>query len=298
MKVFMSWSGLRSKATAELLANWAKCVIQATQPWISTSGIDRGAVWFSTINDELKDTSVGIVCLTHENKNKPWILFESGALAKGLVNSRVCTFLVDLKPSDLESPLAQFNHTTPDREGLWNLARTLNNSVATPLEARILEQVFDTNWPRFEEEFAQLLRGYPQNVEPEVRSNDSILMEILESSRGMNQRMRVIEDKMKGELNGRGPISALHGNVRNVFSGGGTEFTKGTSLSEGMAIAHNMYLGGAAQDDVMDKLVSVGFGKKAAKEILEILVDILKKTHAPDVDVAPPPDLFGCAASA
>ena len=94
MKVFMSWSGARSRAAAELLSNWTKCVIQATQPWISTRGIDRGALWFSSINDELKDTTVGIVCLTHENKNKPWILFEAGALAKGLANSRVCTFLV------------------------------------------------------------------------------------------------------------------------------------------------------------------------------------------------------------
>ena len=34
MKVFMSWSGTRSKATAELLCDWTKCVIQALRPWI------------------------------------------------------------------------------------------------------------------------------------------------------------------------------------------------------------------------------------------------------------------------
>lgn len=282
MKVFMSWSGLRSKATAELLANWAKCVVQATQPWISTSGIDRGAVWFSSINDELKDTSVGIVCLTHENKNKPWILFESGALAKGLVNSRVCTFLVDLKPSDLESPLAQFNHTTPDREGLWNLARTLNNSVAQPLDARILEQVFEINWPRFETEFKQLLVDYPQNVQPEVRSNDSILMEILDSTRGLNQRLRVVEDKMSSG-------GAHRATFQRVLSGEEfvtpNDFSKSTfvrlapdvSPFEGVGIANRMYRTGATRAEVTDKLISLGFGKKAVKEILETVVDIAAK---------------------
>jgi hypothetical protein len=195
MKVFMSWSGNRSRETAELLANWAKCVVQATQPWISTSGIDRGAVWYSAINEELNNTSVGIVCLTHENKNKPWILFESGALAKGLSDSRVCTFLIDLKPGDLEPPLSQFNHTTPDRAGLWNLARTLNTSVATPLDAKILEQVFDVNYPLFEEGFARILAAYPVDEEPEARTPDSILGELLESSRSMSQRLRNVEQR-------------------------------------------------------------------------------------------------------
>ncbi|HHQ6082069.1 TPA: TIR domain-containing protein, partial [Enterobacter hormaechei subsp. steigerwaltii] len=112
MKVFISWSGQRSKVVAEIFSDWLKCVIQASQPWISTRDIDRGAIWFSEINDKLKDVSVGVVCLTQENKNKPWILFETGALAKGLTTNRVCTFLIDLNPEDLQDPLAQFNHTT------------------------------------------------------------------------------------------------------------------------------------------------------------------------------------------
>jgi len=67
MKIFISWSGPRSRAVAELLNDWTKCVLQATRPWLSTRDIDRGALWFSEIHDQLKDTSVGIVCLTQEN---------------------------------------------------------------------------------------------------------------------------------------------------------------------------------------------------------------------------------------
>ena len=110
MKVFISWSGQRSRAIGETLNDWIKCVLQATHPWMSTRDIDRGSLWFAEINDQLKDTAVGIVCLTQENKDSPWILFETGALAKGLSSSRVCTFLADLQSADLEDPLAQFNH--------------------------------------------------------------------------------------------------------------------------------------------------------------------------------------------
>ena len=82
MKVFISWSGERSKQVAQLLDEWINCVIQAVDPYLSLN-IDKGDVWLSSINDSLADTSVGIICLTKENLNKPWVLFEAGALAKG-----------------------------------------------------------------------------------------------------------------------------------------------------------------------------------------------------------------------
>jgi hypothetical protein len=194
MKVFMSWSGARSKAAAELLHYWIKCVVQASQPWISTRGIDRGSLWFTEINNELKDTTFGIICLTQENKNAPWILFEAGALAKGLANSRVCTFLVDLETKDIRDPLAQFNHTLPDKAGLWNLVLTLNSSLETNrLEPNILEGVFETYWPQFQEKFNKIKEEIPETTVVAPRDDKDILAEILESTRNLSQRMRVLE---------------------------------------------------------------------------------------------------------
>lgn len=200
MKVFISWSGVRSRAVAELLSDWIKCVIQATKPWISTRDIDRGALWFTEINDQLKDTTVGIICITQENKNRPWLLFEAGALAKGLSSNRVCTFLIDLKPSDIEDPLAQFNHTLPDRESVWQLIRTLNGSLGTNgLDDRILEQVFDTYWAQFEESFKKIIK-LPYDVEkPETRSEKNLLSEILENTRFLSQRIRILENRVERE---------------------------------------------------------------------------------------------------
>src|SRR5882672_5473884 len=113
MKVFISWSGARSKAVAELLKIWIKSVLQATDPWISTKDIDRGSIWFAEIYGRLAESPMGIFCLTAENKNAPWILFEAGALAKGAPENRVYTLLIDLRPADIEGPLAHFNHTEP-----------------------------------------------------------------------------------------------------------------------------------------------------------------------------------------
>ena len=196
MKVFISWSGNRSRAVAEVISDWIKCVLQASEPWISTRHIERGSLWFSEINEKLRDVSIGIVCLTQENKNKPWILFEAGALAKGLSGSRVCTFLIDLQPAELTDPLAQFNHTQPDENSVWELVRTLNSGLAEKaLEERVLEKIFDVYWPQFVEDFGRALAdNQPQEV-IEPRSQNDLLSEILDNTRSLGRRISDIEDR-------------------------------------------------------------------------------------------------------
>lgn len=194
MKVFLSWSGERSKQVANLLSDWLSCVIQASRPWVSTRDLDRGTLWFGEINDQLKDTSVGVICLTQENKNRPWILFEAGALAKGLTTSRVCTLLIDLETKDIEDPLAQFNHTFPNRDSVLGLVRTLNSALGTQgLDTKILEQIFDTYWEQFEEKFKDILKRTESAEPAKPRPKEDVLGEILENTRALSNRIRRME---------------------------------------------------------------------------------------------------------
>lgn len=204
MQVFISWSGARSKAVAELLDEWLQCVLQAIHPWMSSKDIDRGSLWFAEISDQLKDTKIGIICLTKDNLNKPWILFESGALAKGLSSSRVCTFLIDLNSTDVGNPLAQFNHTLPDKEGMYDLVRTLNSSLGDQaLREKVLGEVFDTYWPKFESGFNRALENNPiGDVEP-IRSEESIQSEILETLRSLDRRIRTVETNKTIDIRSR-----------------------------------------------------------------------------------------------
>lgn len=200
MKVFFSWSGQRSRNVGELLDEWLQCVLQAVDPWMSSKDIDRGSLWFSEISDQLKDTSIGIICLTQANKEKPWILFEAGALAKGLTSNRVCTFLIDLLPTDLGDPLAQFNHTLPNKEGVWSLVRTLNSTLGEKsLKEKILEKVFETYWPQFNERFLTIISQSPEESQGTRRTNDDILLELLSVTRGLDKRIRQVESSREFE---------------------------------------------------------------------------------------------------
>jgi hypothetical protein len=84
-------------------------MIHAVEPWLS-SDMEKGIRSGSEMAHALEKTKVGIICLTKENLGEDWILFEAGALSK-TKDSHVCTFLLDLVPSDIKQPLAQFQHT-------------------------------------------------------------------------------------------------------------------------------------------------------------------------------------------
>ncbi|MBE9182418.1 toll/interleukin-1 receptor domain-containing protein [Oculatella sp. LEGE 06141] len=196
MNVFLSWSGHRSRAVAELLKKWLKCVLQASTPWISSEDIDRGSLWFSELQDQLKDTSTGIICLTADNLTKPWLLFEAGALAKGLSSSRVCTFLIDIDPSLVQNPLAQFNHTMPTKEGMWQLVASLNKRLEDrQLESEVLKSVFNTYWTQFEKDYLMILEEHPIGEKMPRPDDSSLLQEVLQTVRTLDRRLRGVESQ-------------------------------------------------------------------------------------------------------
>lgn len=193
MDIFISWSGTRSRKVAELLKGWLKCVIQAANPWVSAHDIDRGTVWFSTIAEKLSRTKFGIICLTQENKNQPWILFEAGAIAKGVAANHVCTLLIGLEPTEVENPLAQFNHTVAgQRQSMWELVRTINKQLQDEaLPEQILTNVFGTYWPQFDKAYRKILSE--EVVTPEKRSQEDLLSEILSTVRSVGRQLQQVE---------------------------------------------------------------------------------------------------------
>src|SRR5437868_10453661 len=116
MKIFVSWSGELSHKIALILKEWLPVMIQSLELYVSSEDIDKGTRWFADIGSELEDINFGILCLTKDNKNAPWILFEAGALAKSINQSRVTPLLINLSASELQGPLVQFQATTISKQ--------------------------------------------------------------------------------------------------------------------------------------------------------------------------------------
>lgn len=200
MRVFISWSGDRSRQVADLLKDWIKTVVQASKPWVSTN-IERGAAWAGEISTALSETNVGVLCITAKNKDAPWILFEAGALAKGLQQSRVIPLLIDIEPSELGMPLSQFNATRCDRSGITQLIQTINMATPEPLEDAILETSLAAHWERFESALATII-DKTESPEPVVpRSDGSKLDEVLSLVHGLAGRINKIENRGATTIN-------------------------------------------------------------------------------------------------
>ncbi len=185
MEPFISWSGKRSKEFAQAIHDWLPKVIQCLKPWMSSSDIDKGDKWLSVISDKLKKNNFGLICLTNENINEPWILFEAGALSSAIGKSHVCSILFDFDPSSLTGPLSQFQATKFYKDDMLELLKTINKNLDShQLTDHQLAETFNVWWPLLEEEINKVPKS--QNKQPE-RTEKDMLEEIIMFTRAFSQ---------------------------------------------------------------------------------------------------------------
>ncbi len=157
MRVFIGWSGERSRQVSEALRRWLPQMLQAAEPWTTSVDLVAGSSWVRQIEYELRETRAGIVCLTPENLQAPWMHLETGTLwARGSV---VIPYLLDFAPAELNGPLARFQAVRAEQDGTWQLVRTLNrllHEYAVP-EA-VLLNAFELGWPKLKSEIDVILR--------------------------------------------------------------------------------------------------------------------------------------------
>jgi len=186
MKVFVSWSGDRSKVVAESLSKWLPDVFQDLTIWMSAHNIDAGQRWGRVLDEQLASTSFGILCLTPENISSPWLLFEAGALSKVIAEAKVVPYLFQVSTTDVPYPLAQFQGVEATSGGTINLLQSINSSLERSLPADRLERLFQKWWPDLESELKSVAAD-PKRTLPQQRSERALLEEVLQTVRNLSR---------------------------------------------------------------------------------------------------------------
>jgi TIR domain len=157
MKLFISWSGYRSKLLAEALRAWLPRVINAAEPWLSATDAQKGSRWAWELAAALKDSAVGVICVTTENLREPWILFEAGAISKSVEDTLVCPYLLDVDPPALPAPLGQFLTTRANKQDTRALVAAINTRLADArLQPGQLDKAFEKCWPDLERKIHEI----------------------------------------------------------------------------------------------------------------------------------------------
>lgn len=200
MKVFISWSGDRSKSLAQAFREWLPLVLHYVEPWLSEADIEAGERWAQSVAKELAASNFGIICVTSENINSPWVLFEAGALTKSLETSRVIPLLLDLEFSDITGPLAQFQAKKLSRSGIGEVIQSIQKAAEQPIPETRAKQLFEALWSEFEKKLGAIPDHAP--TERHMRPQHEILEELVASVRSLDSRIREVED-LRGSMRKR-----------------------------------------------------------------------------------------------
>src|SRR5207247_2178166 len=92
---------------------------------------------------------------------------------------RLWTYLMGLAYSDVQGPLAQFQHTIAEEDDTKKLIQAINKASATPLTDARLDMLFDVCWPKLASELTRISDLKPTEA-PKKRSTENMTEEILE----------------------------------------------------------------------------------------------------------------------
>jgi len=176
MRVFLSWSKRRSKAVADAWAVFLPDIIQSLETFLSSVDLEAGVRWTSDLADALGDMDHGIICVTPENREEPWIHFEAGALSKNPGKSKVMPCLFEIDILQLPPSLAQFNCRKCDEAGVWEIVKSINNDLKKgALDSIRLRKAFEKHFPDFKarlDKVEALSDGEKAAVKPERKADD------------------------------------------------------------------------------------------------------------------------------
>jgi hypothetical protein len=176
MGVFICWSGenSRSHKIAKILRDRIPEILQTAQPFLSAVDVGAGTHWMEQLKIALKEKSFGIMCITPENRDNPWIHFEAGALWRTEEDRRVCPLLFDTRPTEITGPLSQLQCKQFDQKGFFDVMKEVNqHGASTKIDEAVLVRTFTRVWPDIEADLSKIKK--PSNlVKPQRDPNDMI----------------------------------------------------------------------------------------------------------------------------
>ncbi|MBR3569425.1 MAG: TIR domain-containing protein [Oscillibacter sp.] len=129
VQIFISWSKSVSHEIGQALYEWLPTVNPSWKTYISDD-LEAGSVWFPELMKRLKTANIALLCVTRENLDSPWLLFEAGAFL--IREIPVVPILFRVKSSELEnSPLHYLQSVELSEGGIRRLLGICGDGLST-----------------------------------------------------------------------------------------------------------------------------------------------------------------------
>nr|WP_249407135.1 toll/interleukin-1 receptor domain-containing protein [Plantibacter sp. CFBP 8775] len=222
MKVFISWSGVRSHKVAIAARALLPLVLaEKVELFVSSEDISPGERGLSRIAEALVDAKFGILVITPENADSPWVNFEAGALSNAFARDAVVPLLVGMTDPDVTGPLKQFqNRVAADKAAVLDLVRRVNALLDDPLPQVSVDGLFEINWPAFANTVDEVIASDPAAA-PVTRTSEEMLEELVSMTRALQRQVLNLQpQKQFRDPMGDGTREAL-GELRRLARQGG-----------------------------------------------------------------------------
>ncbi len=182
MRIFISWSKTRGLALARALNEFIPNVLQDVAPFFSPD-IEKGTQWAYEIAKALEESVFGIICVTPESINEPWLNFEAGAVAS-ILSRRMSPIILGLSKGDIPPPLSNYTLTDTTEQDVRRLMSDLNSKLERPLSDDRFNKAFTVHWPSLSGDLSKIEAISTYGVsKPSQRSLEDKVGELLTLAR-------------------------------------------------------------------------------------------------------------------
>lgn len=181
MRLFISWSGEQTRELANAVQAFFELAFAShVQTFLSDADIAPGERFLAVINENLGGADIGVILITRQNMNNPWLLFEAGALAGKSERGSVVPLLVDLERAELRPPLSQFqNVLAASRESVLHMCERIRAEASDVPANNAYEVLLEAAWPPLEAALLKAQSFTQAEIALPARSDRDLLDEIL-----------------------------------------------------------------------------------------------------------------------
>ncbi len=155
------------------MAAWLPEIIAGVEPALSLE-FTKGEMWLPEISETIAGARAGLICLTPENLDSPWIHFEAGALARGFSHGSgktkpIYSYLYRTHELALKGPLGYFQQTTSTKEDTRKLIEDMKRFIGEASSDARPATDFETQWPALENELNKISPLSVEELVPDFR---------------------------------------------------------------------------------------------------------------------------------
>ena len=183
-KVFLCWSGARSRNLAQAVQKWLPGILGDRLMLSISTQIEKGADWLEELRRALNNSDCGILCLTPEAIESPWIHFEAGLIVRALSEGkslepsptserRVFPLLYGVDAQALHGPLGAYQSTSAtEKDDAFRLIEAIHHLM--PERERVaktrLTELHGRRWEGFQAALEAIPRVSLREIMPAFES--------------------------------------------------------------------------------------------------------------------------------